>query len=81
MTERWRVSTHAYVIEDADGRVLFKSSAATDRQERLAATAPELLQTLRELLGWQDLADDLTKPLEVRATYMRARDLINRLEA
>lgn len=81
MTERWRVSTHAYAIEDADGRILFKSSAATDRQEHLASAAPELREALRELLGWQDLANDLTKPLEVRASYMRARDLLDRLEA
>jgi Lar family restriction alleviation protein len=32
-----------------------------------------LREALRDCLGWHDFADDLTKPIEVRAAYMRAR--------
>lgn len=42
----------------------------------LIAAAPELLAALRDCLGWHDFADDLHKPIEVRAAYMRARSAI-----
>jgi hypothetical protein len=39
----------------------------------LIAAAPDLFEALRDCLGWHDFADDLHKPIEVRAAYMRAR--------
>jgi hypothetical protein len=35
-----------------------------------------LKEAMRDCLGWHDYADDLHKPVEVRAAYMRARKLI-----
>lgn len=74
---RWVVSVWRHAIEDGStGRALFKSSSATDVEEALAAAAPELREALEEVLSWHDFSDDLTKPIEVRAAYMRARGLI-----
>ena len=39
---------------------------AADEIERLRAA-------LREILGWHDYSNDMHKPIEVRAAYMRAR--------
>lgn len=39
----------------------------------LFTAAPVLLAALEEVLGWHDDADDPHKPIEVRASYMRAR--------
>lgn len=47
---------------------------------RLVAAAPELVDALREVLGWHDDADNLHKPIEVRAAYMRARALVTRID-
>lgn len=78
---RWIVSDWRHAIEDrATGRVLFKSSSATDIEEALAAAAPELREALEEVLSWHDFSDDLTKPIEVRAAYMRARSLLTALK-
>ncbi len=43
---------------------------------RLIAAAPDLLAALEDCLSWHDFSDDLTKPIEVRAPYMRARSAI-----
>jgi hypothetical protein len=40
----------------------------------------ELAEALRELLGWHDDADNLHKPIEVRAAYIRARALLARID-
>lgn len=36
----WRKCVHIYAVEDANGRVLFRSGTATDEDEGLAALAP-----------------------------------------
>ena len=36
----WRKCTRIYAVEDANERVLFRSSTATDEDEDLAALAP-----------------------------------------
>lgn len=46
----------------------------------LATAAPDLLAALKDCLGWHDFADDLHKPIEVRAAYMRARAAIAKAE-
>ena len=33
----------------------------------------KLRAALREILGWHDYSNDMHKPIEVRAAYMRAR--------
>jgi len=40
---------------------------------RLIAAAPDLAEALKDVLSWHDFADDMHKPVEVRAAYMRAR--------
>ena len=37
------------------------------------AEIARLRAALKECLGWHDYADDMYKPIEVRAAYMRAR--------
>jgi hypothetical protein len=49
----------------------FKASNAA-AAERIKA----LEEALRDCLGWHDYADDLHKPAEVRAAYMRARKML-----
>lgn len=38
-----------------------------------AAENERLRAALREILGWHDYSNDMHKPIEVRAAYMRAR--------
>ncbi len=51
----WRKCVHICAVEDANGRVLFKSSAATDQDEDLAALAPELLDALKDAMKLIDV--------------------------
>ena len=51
-----------------------------ERFARLFAAAPELLEALEDVLGWHDDADNLHKPIEVRAAYMRARAAIAKVK-
>lgn len=45
---------------------------------RLIAAAPDLYEALKDVLSWHDFADDMHKPIEVRAAYMRARAALTR---
>lgn len=55
--------------EEAEkGRAIFEATAEAFQADMLAA--------LKDCLGWHDFADDLHKPIEVRAAYMRARAAI-----
>ena len=38
-----------------------------------AAEIEKLRAALRDCLGWHDYSNDMHKPIEVRAAYMRAR--------
>lgn len=40
--------------------------------------APDLYEALKDCLSWHDFADDLHKPIEVRAAYMRARAALSK---
>lgn len=51
----WRKCVHICAVEDANRRVLFKSSAATDQDEDLAALAPELLDALKDAMKLIDV--------------------------
>jgi len=46
------------------------------RESDLTELEAELLEALEDVLGWHDDADNLYKPIEVRAAYMRARAAI-----
>ena len=68
------------IIAD-DGSAHGEYSATLDPDSadaRLIAAAPDLLEALEGVLSWHDDADNLHKPLEVRAAYMRARAAIAR---
>jgi hypothetical protein len=58
------VAEHAYKIGYRAGQ-----AASAERIKVLE-------EAMRDCLGWHDYADDLHKPVEVRAAYMRARKLI-----
>ena len=81
----WRKCVHIRAVEDANGRVLFKSSAATDQDEDLAALAPELLDALKDAtklidilfpgvrhLAIQDYAMLNDVPLKIREVLSKA---------
>ena len=56
-----------------------RSERNKEEAKRLAEKhGPELLEALEGILSWRDDADNLHKPLEVRAAYMRARAAIAR---
>ena len=40
---------------------------------KLAAENERLRAALHDVLGWHDYSNDMHKPIEVRAAYMRAR--------
>lgn len=47
--------------------------AMGEANAHLITASPALYQALAECLSWHDYSDDLTKPAEIRAAYMRAR--------
>ena len=51
----WRKCVHICAVWDANGRTLFRSSAATDEDEDLAALAPELLDALKDAMKLIDV--------------------------
>jgi hypothetical protein len=59
-------------FEDIEWRAEAYRAGQAASAERIKA----LEEALRDCLGWHDYADDLHKPVEVRAAYMRARKLI-----
>ena len=64
-----RVDIHPDVTEDTQDELEpIKDATAT-----LFAAAPDLLEALKDVLSWHDFADDMHRPVEVRAAYMRAR--------
>lgn len=64
-----RVDIHPDVTEDTQDELEpIKDATAT-----LFAAAPDLAGALKDVLSWHDFADDMHRPVEVRAAYMRAR--------
>jgi hypothetical protein len=61
------------VSEDVFDRALDRRNAVIEDQRRRIKALEE---ALRDCLGWHDYADDLHKPVEVRAAYVRARKLL-----
>ena len=52
------------------------AAAREEYRRKIAEQAAEierLRAALREILGWHDYSNDMHKPIEVRAAYMRAR--------
>jgi hypothetical protein len=56
--------------------VAWRAEAYRAGQAASAERIKALKEAMRDCLGWHDYADDLHKPVEVRAAYMRARKLI-----
>jgi len=72
-----RVDIHPDVTEDTQDELEpIKDATAT-----LFAAAPDLAEALKDVLSWHDFADDMHKPVEVRAAYMRARAALARAGA
>lgn len=66
------------VAERADANYPAIMEQAADEITRLRAENEKLRVALKECLGWHDYADDMYKPIEVRAAYMRARAALPR---
>ena len=66
IVERLRGLADLFEAGDAPRHVVLHMRAGADEIERLRAA-------LREILGWHDYSNDMHKPIEVRAAYMRAR--------
>ncbi len=81
----WRKCVHICAVEDANGRVLFSSRAATDQDEDLAALAPELLDALKDAMKLIDVLFPGVKHLAIQDYAMlnnvplKIRDLLNKV--
>ena len=64
--ERLRGLADLFEAGDAPRHVVLHMRAGADEIERLRAA-------LRDCLSWHDYSNDMHKPIEVRAAYMRAR--------
>ena len=80
----WKKSSGIYAVEDARGVVLFKSSAATDQDEDLAALAPELLDALKDAVKLIDVLFPGVRHLAIQdyamlnAVPLKIRDVLNK---
>ena len=87
IVERLRGFADLFEAQHAPGNLVLHMRAGADEIERKKAEIASLLNTLadertenmrlravlRECLSWHDYSNDMHKPIEVRATYMRAR--------
>ena len=85
--ERLRGLADLFEAGDAPRHVVLHMRAGADEIERKKAEIASLLNTLadertesmrlraalRDCLSWHDYSNDMHKPIEVRAAYMRAR--------
>ena len=80
----WRKCAHICAVEDTNGRVLFRSSAATDEDEDLAALAPELLDALKDAMKLIDVLFPGVKHIAIQDYAMlndvplKIRDVLSR---
>jgi len=55
---------------------LARKDPETAANAALLLAAPDMLAAIEDVLSWHDFSDDMHKPIEVRAAYMRARAAI-----
>jgi len=84
LTTAIRESIAQTEIADLNDR-LTRETARADAAEAEAKDAmlanAALREALKEVLSWHDYTDDMHKPVEVRAAYMRARAALARAGA
>jgi len=64
-----------------DGHAVYQAVQHGEALLAIADAAPDLAEALKDVLSWHDFADDMHKPVEVRAAYMRARAALARAGA
>ena len=87
IVERLRLYAQQFEDQHAPDQITLAMRAGADEIERKKAETASLLNTLadartesmrlraalRDCLSWHDYSNDMHKPIEVRAAYMRAR--------
>ena len=87
IVDRLRLYAQQFEDQHAPEQITLAMRAGADEIERKKDEIASLLKlladertenmrlraALREILGWHDYSNDMHKPIEVRAAYMRAR--------